>query len=97
MSSFLTRGLNGEEPNQSEALEEQYKRLMPKIGRDFVTIGDLEEILRRILLLVDPLGVNAISIETTVAQALADRYKLIVENNKPDTESKRDLVKIDED
>lgn len=95
--SFLKRDINGEEPNQSDDLEEQYKRLMPKIGRDFPTRDDLESFVSRIMEFIDPLGLNPFQIDDGAARDLAQRYKRLVEKGKEGGEKKRDLVKIDED
>lgn len=97
MSSFLKRGLNDELPDQSAELEEQYKRMMPKIGRDFVAIEDLRDLLAHMLLLLDPLGLAPLGLDNQAARAVAERYKELVEKGKDGGESRRDLVKIDED
>ncbi len=90
---FLKRDLNDEEPDSSDDLEEQYMRLMPKMGRDFIHKDDLLVLLQRILEIIDPTALVNLSIDDSNARNLAQHYKRIVEKGRRG-EQHRDLVEI---
>lgn len=92
--SFLKKDINNEESDNKEDLEEQYMRLFPKIGRDYATREDLNNFIVALLDLIDPLGLNPLSIDDTAARDLAHKYKKLIEKGKSG-EQKRDLVEID--
>jgi hypothetical protein len=90
---FLKADINGEDGGDpDEDLEEQYKRMMPKIGRDFVTREDLEQALSLIMLMVDPLGLSPVRVDDSAGRDLADRYLRLVDKGKSGGEEKRDLA-----
>jgi hypothetical protein len=89
---FLTRHANKEEPDEEETLEEQYKKLFPKIGRDFVAREDLEGLILIIINAIDPLGVLGLSIDDSAAKNIAERYQRLLKKGKEGGESKRDLT-----
>ncbi len=92
--SFLKKDINGQESDSSEDLEEQYMRLMPKIGRDFIARDDLQNFLSALMNTIDPLGLNPLALDDTAARDLAHKYKKLIEKGKTG-EQKRDLVEID--
>lgn len=95
MSSFLKRNINQEDPDEEEELEEQYKKLFKKIGRDFVTRDDLKTIISLIMELIDPLNVMGLDIDDSEARSLAERYENLLKKGKDGGESYRDLIKPD--
>ncbi len=95
--SFLKDGINGNDGDDPDAdAEENYKRLMPKIGRDFVTREDLQEALESMMRLVDPLGLSPVQVSDTHARSLADKYVALVQKGKDGNEQKRDLATVEE-
>ena len=92
MSSFLKRNINQEDPDEDEELEEQYKRLFKKIGRDFVAKDDLKTLLSLILETIDPLGLTGLQVDDSAARDLAERYQRLLDKGKDGGESKRDLI-----
>lgn len=96
---FLTKSAKGEDTGQSEGsqLEEQYEKLFPKIGRDFVSRRDLENFLQRLLLIIDPFGLTPISFEDGEARALALEYKILLDAGKDGSKFYRDLINLDDE
>ena len=72
--------------------EEQYLRLFPKIGRDFVHKDDLAQIL---LQLFSVLGVD-LSIDDVHARERALEYKLQLEAGLDHTAQYKDLIDLED-
>ena len=74
--------------------EEQYEKLMPKIGRDFVSRDDLVQILN---IITD--AIPGVSIEFSDGQAvkLAKEYKENLDEGKVDPSKYKDLVELEDD
>jgi hypothetical protein len=96
---FLKDSMNQEDSDEPGAdLEEQYERLFPKIGRDFVHKDDLEKMLRLIMFLLDPLGLNPLnSQDDSEARKKANQYKNVLESGKDGSKLFKDLIKLDND
>jgi hypothetical protein len=94
---FLERGIKGDETDTSADLEEQYERLFPKIGRDFVYREDLEGLLTKIIQILDPTGVFGLSLDDSAAKSKAHEYKRVLDKGKDGTKIYNDLIKLDED
>jgi hypothetical protein len=89
---FLGRHINNEEPDEEATLEEQYKKLFPKIGRDFVAREDLEGLITLIISIIDPLDISGLGIDDSAAKNIADRYQRLLKKGKDGGEAKRDLT-----
>jgi nucleoside-diphosphate-sugar epimerase len=96
---FLTRAAREEDGvSESSQLEQQYLKLFPKIGRDFVHREDLVEILQQILDIVDPDGFNPINLgDDSEARQRALEYKAFIEEDKDGSKVYADLIKLEED
>ena len=96
---FLTDAAREEDSsNEADALEEQYMKLFPKIGRDFVHREDLIIILRQLQSLVDPLNFNPINFDdNSEARERAKEYKVYLEEDKKGSDTYNDLIDLDED
>lgn len=97
MSKFLKRATEEEEPDQEGSNEELYEKLFPKIGRDFVYKEDLENMLGAIMQILDPLGLNPISLNNSKAKEKAIEYKKFLESGKDGSKKYKDLIKLNED
>lgn len=96
--SLLKRGASDNEPDQGGSNEELYERLFPKIGRDFVHRDDLEQMLRLIMLVIDPLGLSPVHIGSQVeATKKALEYKLLLEAGKDGSDIYKDLIDLDDE
>lgn len=83
------------ESDESEQLEDMYRKLFPKIGRDFVYIDDLRQMLR---VLLDELEVSAtfsVDIRKENAKRKALEYRDGLNTNKPN--NYQDLIRLDDD
>jgi hypothetical protein len=97
---FLTRSAKGEDTGQSEnaSAEEQYERLFPKIGRDFVSRRDFVNIMQRLMAIVDPTGLSPIDFEEDgEARNLAIEYKSLLDSGKNGANIYKDLIRLDDD
>jgi hypothetical protein len=95
---FLKRAAREEDSSDESAqIEEQYMKLFPKIGRDFVHREDLESLIRQILFLIDPLEIIPISIDDSEARLRAAEYKHLLEEDKKGSDIYKDLINLDED
>lgn len=82
----------------AEQLEEQYERLFPKIGRDFVHKKDLERLLLGILAIVDPLKLNPFDLlDDSAARQRALEYKRFLDTDFDGSKIYKDLIKLDDD
>jgi len=90
-------------PNQSkqqaQGLEETYERMFAKIGRDFVTIEDLQALINELKVLIATLGLPLpnLLVKNTNGMAKALLYKATVEEGRDGTKLYTDLVKIDDE
>lgn len=95
---FLKRAAREEDvSDESDQLEEQYMKLFPKMGRDFVHREDLEALIRQILFLIDPLEIIPIAIDDSEARLRAVEYKHLLEEDKKGSDIYKDLINLDED
>lgn len=96
---FLKDSMNQDDSDEPGAdLEEQYERLFPKMGRDFVHKDDLEKMLRVIMTLLDPLGLNPLnSSDDSEARKKAVQYKNVLESGKDGSKLFKDLIELDND
>ena len=101
---MLTKNKN-EDKRRKQELEETYERLYPKMGRDFVHIDDLREVLEKINLVLRllaqagalPPQLANIGLLPTHALSKGVLYKDTVETGKNGSEIYKDIIKIDED
>lgn len=93
---FLERGIKGEEVGGDSDLEEQYERLFPKIGRDFVYREDLEGLLTKIIEILDPTGIFGLSLDDSAAKSKAHEYKKVLDKGKDGSKIYKDLIKLEE-
>lgn len=96
---FLTKAAREEDSaDEGAQLEQQYLKLFPKIGRDFVHKEDLLAILQQIMDLVDPDGVNPIDLgDDSEARVRAVEYKGFIDDNRDGSKVYKDLIKLEED
>lgn len=96
---FLKKAARGEDSSgEGGQLEEQYMKLFPKIGRDFVHKEDLEHMLRQIMEIVDPSGTQQVDTsDDSEARARASEYKAFLDDDKKGSDVYRDLIQLDED
>jgi len=79
---------------ENDQREEDYQKLVPKIGRDFVSRDDLVDILAKILNAIPGLKIE---ISNAKAVALAAEYKNNLEKGQGDRKKYKDLVELDEE
>ena len=95
---FLERGVKDEDADPAAGLEEQYERMFPKIGRDFVYKGDFFRLLNLIMSIIDPLNINPIDFRSDVeARRKANEYKAVLESGRDGSKLYQDLINMDED
>jgi len=92
---FLKSDINEEDSDPDKDLEEQYLKLFPKIGRDFVTREDLEAVIQQIMFTIDPLGLSPVQVDDSAARDRAAKYSNLLDKDKG--ESERDLVELKEE
>lgn len=96
MSGFLIRAAKGEDASsEGDQLEEQYLRLFPKIGRDFVHKDDLESFVRSLVRQLALLGVRPTSVGDEEARRMASLYKDLLDSGG--SHDHRDLINLDDD
>lgn len=96
---FLTKAAGKEDGDSpSKDIEEQYEKLFPKIGRDFVHKKDLENMLHQILFILDPLGLNPVNLlDDSEAHKRALEYKQFLDDSRDGSEVYKDLIKLDDE
>lgn len=96
---FLKKAAREEDSsNESGELEEQYMKMFPKIGRDFVHREDLEAILAQVMRLLDPLGANPIDFSNdSEARSRAKEYKAFLDQDEDGSSTYKDLIKIEDE
>jgi hypothetical protein len=95
---FLERSSKKNDSEDDSSLdEEQYLRLFPKIGRDFVYQGDMNRQLDTIMKLVDPLGRSPTSSDVSEARKRAREYKAVLDSGGDGSKKYKDLIKLDDD
>lgn len=97
MSGFLERGIKGDEVDSGSDLEEQYERLFPKIGRDFIYREDLEGILTKIADIIDPTGLFGLSLDNSAAKTKAHEYKRVLDKGKDGSKIYDDLINLEDE
>ena len=80
---------------QNKQREEDYEKMFPKMGRDFVHIDDLNDWLNKLRLILTPLGIVLPPFDKAKAVSKATEYKNNIENGEEGNYV--DLVKIDEE
>lgn len=96
---FLTKAASKEDPKSSSSdAEEQYERMFPKIGRDFVHRKDFENMMRALMSLVDPFGIAPVSFDDdSEARKRAKEYKQFLDDQRDGSEVYKDLIKLDDE
>ena len=96
---MLTRAAREEDGiKESDLIEEQYMKLFPKIGRDFVHREDLIDILEQVKRLIDPLGIVPINFNAdSEARGRAKEYEAFLEEGKNGCDIYKDLIDLSED
>lgn len=98
MAGLIKRHINEEELDPNTGLEEQYEKLFPKIGRDFVYKEDLYRVLHKLILMINPASVIGLEIKSDIhARQKALEYKAILDNGKDGSKIYKDLINLDED
>lgn len=100
---FLKDEMDGKTPDEEEskdpkALEETYQRLYMKMGRDFVHVDDLAEIIESIIELIDP--DNNHNIPARLNSAVMTRavfYKELIDSGDSARMQEFDLIDLTED
>lgn len=93
---FLKRAVNEEETDGSNDLEEQYLKLFPKIGRDFISREDFEAIIVQLFQFVNPLALQAVDLKSDgLARLRAKVYKDRLDTGNL-TNTFRDLIDLDD-
>lgn len=98
---FLQRSSDGEDAEEEgSALEEQYMKMFPKMGRDFVHKDDLKAFVRELLFLLVQLNpsvlASGLSVDDYHAIIRAKEYQSLLEQNKLGTALYDDLIIMDE-
>lgn len=83
-----------EATQESNQREEDYQKLMPKIGRDFVSREDLIDIIGKLISAIPGLSLD---FSDAKAVALATEYKDNLEKGQSDRKKYKDLVELDEE
>lgn len=96
---FLLKAAREESSSdENDQLEEQYMRLFPKIGRDFIHREDFENIIKELLRLIDPAGLSTVDTsDDSEARSRAKEYKIFLEDDKKGSDVYRDLINLDEE
>lgn len=95
---FITKAARDEDSSdESGQLEEQYMKLYPKIGRDFVHQEDLKALVEQIMTLLDPLGVSPVILDDSEARERAFEYKALLDSDKKGCDLYKDLINLEED
>jgi len=96
---FLKKAAREEDSSdEGSQLEEQYMKLFPKMGRDFVHKEDLAVILRQIMFLLDPLDLSPVDLDDdSEARQRAREYKSFLDDDKDGSEVYKDLINLEED
>jgi len=96
---FLTKAAREEDSSdEGSQLEQQYLKLFPKIGRDFVHREDLIGILQQLMDLVDPAGINPVNLsDDSEARQRAKEYKAFIDESKDGSKVYKDLIRLEED
>ena len=95
---FLKKAAKEEDSSdESSQLEEQYMKLFPKIGRDFVHVEDLIALISQIMGVVDPFDFNPLSLDNAEACQRAYEYKEFLDSDKAGSKIYKDLINLDED
>lgn len=96
---FLKRSQKKEDAqSEQEQLEEQYERLFPKIGRDFVHKKDLERFLNNLMFIIDPTGLFTFDfLDDSEARQRALIYKKFLDEEFDGSIVFKDLINLDDD
>jgi dTDP-D-glucose 4,6-dehydratase len=100
---FLKDEMDGKTPDEEEnkdpkALEETYQRLYMKIGRDFVHVDDLAEIIESIIKIIDPNEQHNIQIkQNSAVMTRAVFYKDLIDSGESERMQAFDLIDLTED
>jgi len=96
---FLRKAAREEDSSDRAGIEEeQYMRLMPKIGRDFVHKEDLKNIISEILDIVDPTGLRPVdATQDSQARQRAKEYKAFLDDDKNGSSVYKDLIDLSDD
>jgi hypothetical protein len=98
----MKKAVDGDEQNPEKFLEEQYERLFPKIGRDFVSRDDFVNILREILeeirqITLQPAALMQINLEdNSAAVQRALEYSSFLDRGYDGSRAYPDLIKLED-
>ncbi len=95
---FLTSAASGDDQDQGgSGNEELYDQLFPKIGRDYLTKRDFQNMMQRLMFLLDPAGLLPIDwTDDSEARKLALEYKAVLDAGDDGTELFTDLIDLDD-
>lgn len=97
---FLERNANQDEMDDTSQNEEQYERMFPKIGRDFIYKEDFYNAIDGIMNIIDPAGLNPLVSNVrsdAEARKRAREYKDVLDSGKDGSEIYKDLIKLDDE
>lgn len=96
---FLTKAAGKEDRSSSNSdNEEQYERLFPKIGRDFVHRKDFENMMQQVFQLIDPFGLSPVNFsDDSEARKRALEYKQFLDDQKDGSKVYKDLIKLEDE
>jgi len=84
-----------ENERQGSQREEDYEKLFPKMGRDFIHIDDFNAWLNNLRVILTPLGITLPPMANAAATAKANQYKAAIESGEQ--VDYIDLVDIDKE
>lgn len=96
---FLTKAAREEDStDESGVLEEQYMKLFPKMGRDFVHKKDLAAMLEQIMAIIDPFDLTPVDLlDDSEARQRAYEYQAFLDEGKKGSDVYKDLIDLDEE
>ena len=94
---FLERSSNQDEFDGSSQSEEQYERMFPKIGRDFVYKDDFYNAMDNIVSRLSLTGFGSGIRSDSEARKRALEYKKLLDQGKDGSSIYKDLIKLDDE
>ena len=97
--SFLTKAQEGGDLfSEEEIREELYMKLVPKIGRDFIHVEDLIDLLTMLFNgeIYSPAQIASVARTRTQARRRAEEYKQFLRLDQPGNTVYRDLINLDD-
>jgi len=89
---LLQQGDHGKQSKQQD--EETYEREYPRMGRDFVHVGDLRVWIAKVQTLLTPLGIilPPLGIDKAISRGL--EYKKVIEEGQDGSKIFKNIVEI---